>query len=199
LLQTTNEASTTTTEQRFPIQTPPYDVIPLSNNQALLSIAVIKVDDLVCDFPNDDEASIDRTDAMNNINDFCKNNANKKIPAMNGLFKVDTIGSGMEFNLSVSIIPSFASYEDQQLDQDDCTYIFGRTVDDCNTRTVTNKIGGTLTDPYLTYIFHPINSNGESTCKGSGTGTGINQTEAQNAISDFCKSKGGTTFKGSDS
>jgi hypothetical protein len=195
----TTETTPTSTEQRFPIQTPPYDIIPLPDNQVLLSIATIEIDNLSCGFNNDDEASIDRTDAMNNINDFCKTNANHKIPATTSLFKVDTIGSGMELNLSVSVIPSFASYGDQQLDQDDCTYFFGRTVDDCDTTTVTNKMGGTVTDTYLKYVFHPINSNGELTCTGTASGTGVTQNEAQNAINDFCKSKAGTTFTGGDS
>jgi hypothetical protein len=195
----TTETSPTSTKQRFPIQTPAYDIIPLPDNQALLSMATIEVDDLICGFPNDDAASIDRIDAINNINDFCKNNANQKIPATSGLSKVDTIGSGMEFNLSVSVIPSFTSYGDQQLDQDDCTYFFGRTVDDCDTTTVTNKMGGTITDEYLTYVFHPINSNGDLTCTGTADGTGVNQKEAQDAINDFCKNKAGTTFTGGDS
>ena len=100
--------------------------------------------------------------------------------------------------MTVAVIPSIISTltgtGNQQLDQNDCQYFLGRTIDDCDTSTTTDKHGGTVTDGYLSFLFHPTNNNGELTCTGKAAGTGLDRDEAIASINDFCKSKNGQNF-----
>lgn len=68
---------------------------------------------------------------------------------------------------------------------------FTRTIDDCDTKTTTDKLGGTAYNRFIAYQFHPTNHQGRLTCKDTADGTGLSRDEALKIIEEFCTKNDG--------
>jgi len=61
---------------------------------------------------------------------------------------------------------------DHTLDEEDCKYYFHEALDGCDTKTTTEKLGGTVNDECFSYLLHPQDFDGDLNCSPFQTVTG---------------------------
>lgn len=154
-------------------------------------VIIIPNDEKICGFANDDPAEVSREEGDKRINDFCKKNKDKPLGINAPVHENAIYGAGMILNLTVTQNKGCSGESDLMINEDDCNSSFHEILDDCDTKTITQKHGGTLNDACYSYTLHPQDFDGELHCAPFKTGTGVNRDQAKSKIEAFCKANDG--------